>query len=235
MDSASKKRIVEYVQFLQKGRTMIARFRLPVNEDKAYELLLAAVIAEVQFRHRKFVYNEFIDDQLRQIAKWLTTGSSKFGMVLCGGCGNGKTTMLKALQNLIRHLQIRRPTADPGSSYGACYGLTIVDALQITQLCKSDHTKYLELVQNDMLAIDDLGTEPVEVMDYGNIITPVIDLLTKRYEAQLFTIVTTNLDPKEIRKRYGDRIADRLNEMMEKIVYRNPTYRMDEIQTDGMS
>ena len=47
-----------------------------------------------------------------------------------------------------------------------------------------------------MLAIDDLGTEPVEVMDYGNIITPVINLLTKRYEAHLFTIVTTNLDPK---------------------------------------
>lgn len=61
------------------------------------------------------------------------------------------------------------------------------------------------------LAIDDLGTEPVEVMDYGNIITPVINLLTKRYEAHLFTIVTTNLDPKEIHKRYDDRIADRLN------------------------
>lgn len=106
---------------------------------------------------------------------------------------------------------------------------------KIAQLCKTNHTKYLELVQDDMLAIDDLGTEPVEVMDYGNIITPIIDLLTKRYEAQLFTIVTTNLDPKDIRKRYGDRIADRLNEMMAKIVYRNPTYRMDEIQTDGMS
>ena len=113
--------------------------------------------------------------------------------------------------------------------------MTIVDALQIAQLCKTNHTKYLELVQDDMLAIDDLGTEPVEVMDYGNIITPIIDLLTKRYEAQLFTILTTNLDPKDIRKRYGDRIADRLNEMMAKIVYRNPTYRMDEIQTDGMS
>lgn len=62
-----------------------------------------------------------------------------------------------------------------------------------------------------MLAIDDLDTEPVEVMDYGNIITPVINLLTKRYEAHLFTIVTTNLYPKEIHKRYGDRIADRLN------------------------
>ena len=76
MDSASKKRIVEYVQLLQKGRTMIARFRLPVNEDNAYELLLAAVIAEVQVRHRKFVYNEFIDDQLSVFALWRTIGSS---------------------------------------------------------------------------------------------------------------------------------------------------------------
>ena len=234
MDSASKKRIAEYVQLLQKGRTMIARFRLPVNEDKAYELLLAAVIAEVQFRYRKFIYNEFIDDQLRQMAKWLTTVTPQFGIVLCGGCGNGKTTMLRALQNLVRRLQIRKQTATTDSLYGAYYGVTIVDALQITQLCKTNHTKYLELVQNDMLAIDDLGTEPVEVMDYGNIMTPIIDLLTKRYEAQLFTIVTTNLDPKDIRKRYGDRIADRLNEMMAKIVYRNPTYRTDEILANGM-
>lgn len=234
MDSTSKKRIAEYVQFLQKGRTMTARFRLPMNKDKAYEFLLAAVIAEVQFRYRKFVYNEFIDDQLRQMAKWLTIVTPKFGIVLCGGCGNGKTTMLKALQNLIRRLQIRKPTATTESLYGAYYGVTIVDALQITQLCKANHTKYSELAQDDMLAIDDFGTEPVEVMDYGNIMTPVIDLLTKRYEAQLFTIVTTNLDPKDIRKRYGDRIADRLNEMMAKIVYRNPTFRMDEVQNDRM-
>lgn len=234
MDSASKKRIAEYVQFLQKGRTMIARFRLPMKEDEAYELLMAAVITEVQFRYRKFVYNNFIEGQFRQMAKWLTTVTPKFGIVLCGGCGNGKTTMLKALQNLIRRLQIRKPTATTGSLYGAYYGLTIVDALHIAQLCKTNHTKYLELVQDDMLAIDDLGTEPVEVMDYGNIMTPVIDLLTKRYEAQLFTIVTTNLDPKDIRKRYGDRIADRLNEMMAKIVYRNPTYRTDEIQADNI-
>ena len=235
MDSTSKKRIAEYVQFLQKGRTMIVRFRLPMKEDEAYELLMAAVITEVQFRYRKFVYNNFIEDQLRQMAKWLTNITPKFGIVLCGGCGNGKTTMLKALQNLIRRLQIRKPTATTGSLYGAYYGLTIVDALHIAQLCKTNHAKYIELVQDDMLAIDDLGTEPVEVMDYGNIMTPVIDLLTKRYEAQLFTIVTTNLDPKDIRKRYGDRIADRLNEMMAKIVYRNPTYRTDEIQTNEMN
>jgi DNA replication protein DnaC len=42
---------------------------------------------------------------------------------------------------------------------------------------------------------------------------------------QLFTIITTNLTPAEIREKYGDRIADRMNEMMVKIIFNNPTYR----------
>lgn len=84
-----------------------------------------------------------------------------------------------------------------------------------------------------MLGIDDLGTEPSEVLDYGNIYTPVIDLLTKRYEEQLFTIITTNLTPQQIRRHYGDRIADRLNEMVKKIVFNNCTYRIDKFATRG--
>lgn len=76
-----------------------------------------------------------------------------------------------------------------------------------------------------MLAIDDLGVEPVETQAYGNIYYPVIDVLTKRYDKQLFTMITTNLTPAEIRDKYGERIADRLNEMMAKIIFRNETYR----------
>ena len=80
------------------------------------------------------------------------------------------------------------------------------------------------------LGIDDIGTEPAEVQDYGNFIYPIKELLAMRYDAQLFTVFTTNLEPKEIRQRYGDRIADRLNEMMTKVVYRNPTYRTENAQ-----
>ena len=76
-----------------------------------------------------------------------------------------------------------------------------------------------------MLAIDDLGIEPAEVMDYGNILNPVIDLISYRYNEQLFTIVTTNLNPKQIRDKYGDRIADRFNEMMKKVIFENDSYR----------
>ena len=76
-----------------------------------------------------------------------------------------------------------------------------------------------------MLAIDDLGTEPVEVLDYGNVLYPIVDLLTRRYDRQLFTVITTNLTSEEIRAKYGERIADRLNEMMTKIVFRDSSFR----------
>ena len=76
-----------------------------------------------------------------------------------------------------------------------------------------------------MLGIDDLGTEAKEIMDFANVFTPIIDLMTKRYEEQLFTIITTRLTPLQIREHYGDRIKDRLNEMADKIIYKNSTYR----------
>jgi DNA replication protein DnaC len=92
-------------------------------------------------------------------------------------------------------------------------------------MMKADYQAWEKLCQVDMLAIDDLGIEPVEVMDFGNVLCPVVDLLTKRYDMQLFTIITTNLTPSEIREKYGDRIADRMNEMMVKIIFNNDTYR----------
>lgn len=230
MESVKEKRIVDLVRFLQKERIMKGRFRLPMTEDRAYAYLLAAYIAEVQFRHREFISNSSVEEQLRQIAKCLTEETSKFGIVLCGGCGNGKTTMLKALQDLIRRLKIPNPSHGLGVGLEGCYGLTVVNAMQIAQFRKTDYNRFLYLTQTDLLGIDDSGTEPAEVQDYGNIMYPIKELLTMRYDAQLFTVFTTNLEPKDIRQRYDNRIADRLNEMMVKIVYNNKTYRTDNVQ-----
>lgn len=77
----------------------------------------------------------------------------------------------------------------------------------------------------DMLGIEDMGREATEVMDYGNVYSPIIDLLEYRYNNQLFTFITTNLTGKQVRTKYGDRIADRFNEMMEVVIFKNPTYR----------
>ena len=212
---------------LLQHRPMKARFKMPMSEVDAYACLLAAMMAEVEYRHRIFCSNEYLEKQLCEMAHWLTSPSSHFGILLCGGCGNGKSTMLKAFQQLLNSLHIPKPDDD------STYGIQIVDAKYIAYLCKNNYESYRKLISVNMLGIDDLGTEPSEVMDYGNIYTPVIDLLTKRYEEQLFTMITTNLTPQQIREHYGDRIADRLNEMVKKIVFNNATYRTDRLATSG--
>lgn len=204
---------------LLQRRIMKPRFRLPMSVEQAYDCLLASVMAEVEFRHRTFCENDEVKSQLHQMARWLTSDSSKFGMLLCGGCGNGKSTLLKAFQQLVNVLAIPIPDSQGN------YGIQITDAKHVAHLARTDYSAFLRQSQKDMLGIDDLGIEPQEVMDFGNVVTPVIDLLTKRYDEQLFTIITTNLTPKQIREHYGDRIADRLNEMMEKIVFVNNSYR----------
>ena len=76
-----------------------------------------------------------------------------------------------------------------------------------------------------MLGIDDLGEEEPTLISYGNRVTPVIDLLAYRYNRMLFTMVTTNLTPPQIRMLYGIRIADRFNEMMLILNYQGLSFR----------
>ena len=201
METIHKIDVEELKKSLLQHRPMKVRFKMPMPEEDAYAWLLASIMAEVEYRHRTFYSNEHLEKQLHEMAHWLTSPSSHFGMMLCGGCGNGKSTMLKAFQQLLNSLHI------PKSDNDGTYGIQIVDAKYIAHLCKNNHEAYRKLISVDMLGIDDLGTEPSEVMDYGNVYTPVIDLLTKRYEEQLFTIITTNLTPQQIRDHYGDRIA----------------------------
>ena len=185
---------------------------------QAKDSMKAAVMAEVERRQMKFAENEALDKQLSLMAEWLTTNDHRFCLLLCGKCGNGKSTLVKAFQNLLNLLGLR-------DEYGNTIGFSIVDAREIAWMCRDRHQEWRALSRRNMLAIDDIGTEPVEIQDYGNHLNPVIDLLYKRYDEQLFTIITTNLTPKEIRERYGERIADRLNEMAFRIVFDNDTYR----------
>jgi len=204
---------------------MTERFKLPMTKEQAYQLLLAAVKGEVEYRARKFELNDAVKSYADTIAEWLTSDSSKFGLLLCGNVGNGKSTFVKAFQQLLNQLNLR---SEDDRDY---WKIRIIDARTAAYLCKSDYREWEELGRLPMLAIDDLGTEPLEIQDYGNIMSPMVDLLTRRYYKQLFTIVTTNLMPKEIRPKYGVRIGDRFNKMMVKIQFENDTYRTFENPT----
>ena len=181
--------------------------------------LLAAYQAEVERRHKVFERNEHFDAQLNLIANYLTGGSKKFGLMFCGLCGNGKTTWAKALQLLVSGLNLKNPINN------LYYVFPLWNAKDLAMRSKGNYNDWRNVMRYQLMIIDDLGTEPREVMEFGNVYTPLIDLITTRYEEQLYTIFTTNLTPVQLEEKYGKRIVDRLNEMVEKVVFENESYR----------
>jgi len=189
-------------------------------------MLLAAIMAEIQFRHGTFINNAAFRHQLDCMAEWLTADSAKFGILFCGKCGNGKSTMVKALQQLLNYLQI------PDEYNNGTYGMPIVKTNDITKLGQEEMNRRVNrLSQYPLLAIDDLGTEPREVMHYGNVSSPIIRLIDKRYEEQLFIFFFKQKTAYEITKVYGERTGDRLAEMMKILPFDNPSYRRKDAET----
>ena len=187
-----------------------------MTTEQANDILTAAYQAEVKFRHGSYIDDEATRRNIKSVAECLTKDNPKFGVMLCGTCGNGKTTLLSAFQNTLNYL-------NANGYFVERTGIRIIDAKDVAMLMKGDNTRVIR--DTDMLGIEDIGREPTEVMNYGNVYSPIIDLLEYRYNNQLFTFITTNLTGKQVRAKYGDRIADRFNEMLEVVIFKNPTYR----------
>lgn len=136
-----------------------------------------------------------------------------------GMCGNGKTTWLKAIRTLINSLNLRHPQTN------SSYSVSLWNARELAYRCKDEYQEWARIARLPILAIDDFGTDPKEIISFGNCLTPMIDLITKRYEEQLFTLFTTNLTFSQIKEKYEERIADRLIEMVVPIRFGNGSYR----------
>ena len=215
-------RVEALMSAITRQKITVDRFRFNMSEGDALDLLAAHYGSIVKCRYGTPIFDENTERNLRYLAKYLTLEKPKFGVMFSGTCGNGKTTLMYALQSAINDLD-RRGHFKFLSEYFTV-GMRIVDAMDIVIMAK-DLNSIRSLRERSMLAIDDLGKEPTEVLDYGNVLSPVVDLMEYRYQHQLFTAVTTNLTPDEIRDKYGKRIADRFNEMLEVIVFDDISYR----------
>lgn len=183
---------------------------------KVYEQLKTCYIQRVRKSGHEPVFDYELVDSLERITSVLDGTDSHRGFLLCGGVGSGKTTALEAVQLLIGvHYWI---------AYDYPYELRIVSAKRVVS-DEAHRLYYGSLLDEPLLAIDDLGAEAAEKQSFGNVATPVIDLIETRYARRLFTAFTTNLTPAEITARYGSRVIDRMREMCRYIVFKNKSFR----------
>lgn len=183
-------------------------FRWRVSTDYAKKLLTEAHKRVVGSRGKTYKEEPFVMRTIAELAKLLTSTNpaTPKGAYLCGLCGTGKTTLLYAIRDATNFL------IDHNPRYVTTEGMHIRSARDISKL---EPYEMRMLYEHPCVAIDDLGEEPVEVMHYGNVSTPIVDIIEHRYNRNLPTFFTTNLTSPE---RYGKRVCDRLNEMVEILI-----------------
>lgn len=128
-------------------------------------------------------------ESLEAVERWMESGRN--GLLLMGSVGTGKSTIAFSLSMAWKDI------------------LTVSRFYQcdmVAERIRQDETyKYDVAFQKGLTILDDLGTESKV---YGEESLPFI--LYRRYERDLPTVITTNLNLDQIGRKYGERIADRL-------------------------
>lgn len=204
-------------ELLQRKTNRVRSFKPEYDTpEKAASELALAIQVEVETRGTPLIADDSLKKRVYEAAKWLAD-KNETGLLLYGNVGSGKTTMLDAIANLFATKNIQH--------HGIQIGFKRLDSVELYQLYKFKYAEFDEIKKCPLLAIDDFGIEPVYINVFGTDISPISELLYHRYQNRLTTIITTNLAVDEIRKRYGDRIADRFNEMMHPVLFANGSYR----------
>lgn len=176
---------------------------------------------EVERRKNEFVMTDELKQQISEVGDFLTTETRYYGLFLPGSIGNGKTTMLKAIRDLLIYLvESGRIRYCEGDKYPR-----FVTARDMVNIAK-DADEFRSLKATKYLILDDLCEEPAEVLSFGNYIYPFVELLEYRYEQMLPTFISSNFGAVDIEEKYHSaRISDRMKEMFKIISFKEESFR----------
>ena len=176
---------------------------------------------EVERRKNEFVMTDELKQQISEVGDFLTTETRYYGLFLPGSIGNGKTTMLKAIRDLLIYLvENDRIRYCEGDKYPR-----FVTARDMANIAK-DADEFRSLKTTKYLILDDLCEEPAEVLSFGNYVYPFVELLEYRYEQMLPTFISSNFGAVDIEEKYHSaRISDRMKEMFKIISFKEESFR----------
>lgn len=194
----------------RKGNENI-RFIFPFEYDE-YVLLLtqsANIIFEKRREKTSFVIDSLNESIVEQLYFYLRlddrfSGDLRKGIMLMGKYGCGKTIIMQAITEMyntvIYSLHIQRPL------------LKFFKSSDLQNILK---VKPIGAFSKMPLIIDEFGREPKQVMEFGNLRSPMIELLCERYDNGAWTNGTSNftLDTLCSENQYGKMTGDRLKSM----------------------
>ena len=135
------------------------------------------------------------------------------GVMLCGGVGTGKTTLLKIL---------RRCSGAVYLSVTDIVGSLLTDGWGFAECSCTKYQRY-------GMIIDDLGQES-DLQHYGTKLSRFLELMIERryqrFEKDgIMTVIATNLQPKDIEVAYGERTVSRLAAMVDIVPFNGTDWR----------
>lgn len=155
------------------------------------------------FTHRlvSFDDNKYSHPAFDVMQKWCNTKSNKINILISGATGTGKTFLTECIANelISKNKLVLFTTSFNMNNTLLNYHISFDPNRE--QIIKP----YLE---SQVLIIDDLGTEPM----IKNVTSEYLYLiLNERMMNNLPTIITTNLDMKDILEHYGERVFSRIS------------------------
>ncbi|MBR1710663.1 MAG: ATP-binding protein [Clostridia bacterium] len=159
-----------------------------------------ALIPDTPVPGKKYTQRELtvrIKDHCETYANNFEANSGK-GLLMIGGTGLGKTFLLNCVVERI---------LSRGFSVVKVSAYRLAEVMRAYNFDRTDEELVYDYINADLLAIDDLGTEP----NYKNgLQSGLYHILNERINSHRSIIVTTNMDTAGIRVMYGERIAARL-------------------------
>jgi len=213
---------IELEKRAQENRRLLTSSQWSFDQTKSFMFYRAGQIFDFNFKLDE--YNQSVFDMLcyyfsndnRFVAFAENIGvknpSLNKGLLLAGGYGVGKTTLMKLFmknQRQVYHLYNAKKVANEYEKDGN-------DSIEIyINKHKNAYNDPAVFYQDCAgLCLDDLGTEDVKT-NYGNKKNVICDIIEIRYERKLLGTLfhaTTNLTADELSEYYGGRVVSRLRE-----------------------
>ncbi|MDH6309322.1 DNA replication protein DnaC [Dysgonomonas sp. PFB1-18] len=137
------------------------------------------------------------------IAGWLTDNKGR-GLFLFGNCGRGKSLLCRYVL--------------PAILLGYCQ--RVVSVFDTNEM----NSRIDYVLTRHIICIDDVGTEEVSNV-YGNRRQAFAEVIDAAEKQNKLLIVSTNLTVGEVRKRYGDRVLDRIKSTTQRVLFEGESLR----------